>query len=126
MAGTVTKVETGIGNVYKIKFAWTSASTGAADGTTAKAYSGTLMRVRFEPGTSTSQPTASYDVVVNDSDSIDILNGIGANLANDANADYTPVTTTKVENAVAESKLTLGVTNAGDTKTGTVYLWIHR
>ncbi len=125
MAGTVTNTEITHPTVKKIKFAWTSSAGGAADSTTTNVYSGSVDRVVFVPGSAGDQPTDLYDVVINDSDSIDILEGSGANLTNASTVHITPVTTNKIQSLICETTLTLGVTNAGDTKKGEVYVYLR-
>lgn len=83
------------------------------------AVSGRLISAVFVPGTGGSQPTASYDAVLNvDSRTYDILNARGANLDN-AN----PATQWVAMGTVTEGVLKLVVSNAGNAKSGTVYLW---
>lgn len=121
MAGTVTVTEEVGGGVSKVSFAFTSDATGAADGATTRVYTGAIMRVVFAPNTSTTQPTDLFDVVINDDDGADALMGNGANLSNVAN-------TQKGQNdglgVVKNTALTLGVTNAGNAKTGAVHVYI--
>jgi hypothetical protein len=121
MAGTVTVSEDRIGRINKITFAWTSSSGGAADGVTTGYYTGEIVRAVQIPGTSGTQPTNAYDIVVNDSDSADALVGLGANLSNAAN---TSSTTKDGLGAIADTQLTLAVTNAGNAKTGSTILYI--
>jgi hypothetical protein len=124
--GTVTITEQVHTSVKKVKFDWTSTTGGAAGDTTTNSYSGEIYRVIFDPSTG-SQPSASYDVAVNDSDGYDVLNGLGTDCTNSA-ADVFGVSTGGVVKAplsAVSSKLTLAVTNAGDTKAGSVILYIR-
>jgi len=121
MAGTVTITEERVGSVKAVRFAWTSSAGGAADGTTTYAYNGELLRVVTIPGTGGDQPTNLYDVVLNDADGLDLLFGNGANRSNAA-AEQIAASNL---GAVANDKLTLGVTNAGNTKKGTVVAYIR-
>lgn len=78
------------------------------------------MRAIFDPDAAGTQPTDQYDVFVNDADGYDVLGGAGANLSNAANV-Y------KTQNdglACCTSKLTLSVSNAGDSKGGVVILYL--
>lgn len=122
MAGTVTKNETRHTSVKKIEFDWTSSSGGAADSTSTHYYDGLIERVVQIPDSGGTQPTVSYDVVVNDDDGTDILHGLGANLANDA---VTLKSSADGLGVVSESKLTLAVTNAGDTKGGKTIIYLR-
>lgn len=121
MAGTVTFTEDKrVRNPALVKIAWTSATSEAADGTSTYRYTGAIVYAAFALGTT---PTTGYDVVISDEDGNDVLNGLGANLT---------VTGTVYKHfkdglgAVVDSKLTLAVTNAGEAKSGTIYLSIVR
>jgi len=84
--------------------------------------------VIVDPGTSNSEPTADYDIAVNDSDGYDIFNGLLADSSSGTTvqyginttggATYTPIT-------AVSSKLTLAVTNAGNAKSGEVIIYIR-
>lgn len=121
MAGTVTFTEELAGPVKKVKAVWVSSSGGAADGTTSNTYNGTFVRLVTVPAAAGSAPTDNYDVVVNDDDGTDVLMGAGAN-RDTANTEQVLGTSL---GAVANDRLTLAVTNAGDTKGGTVYLYLR-
>jgi hypothetical protein len=121
MAGTVTTTEDMVGALHKVKFDWTSDAAGAADGVTTARVSGAIMQAVFDPASAASQPTDAYDVVITDIDGVDVLNGLGANLSNAANVvkrGTDGLLYTK------SSLLTLAVTNAGDTKSGAIILYI--
>lgn len=121
MAGTVVITEETHSTVKKIKLEWTSDAAGAADGTTTKAYSGEIIRLVTIPGTAGVQPTDLYDVVVNDEDSADVLMGAGANRSNAATQQVLGSSL----GCVANDKLTLGITNAGNAKSGTTIVYIR-
>ena len=110
------------GEMNRIVFSWTSNASGAASGSTTMDYSGVIYRVVFEPGSGATQPTNLYDVTLTDDDGIDILDGAGGDLSN--------TTTEQLQglvgvSAVANSKLTLTVSNAGSSKTGTVVVYLR-
>jgi hypothetical protein len=79
--------------------------------------------VKFIPGAGAVQPTAAYDVVVNDEDSCDVTIGKGANLSNSA-------ASLGVQNAplswLSGQQLDVVVSAAGNSKQGTVILIIAR
>ena len=106
--------------VKKITFAWTSNASGAASGTTTMYYSGETKRIVFIPGVGVS---ALYDITVTDDDSVDILDGDGANLSSTATVQLRP--DTKDMAAIAEAQLTCNVTNAGSGATGTVIIYLR-
>ena len=119
MAGTVVTTEQTHRSLKRVKFAWTSSAGGAADATTSATYSGEVLTLVTDPGATA--PTDNYDVVVNDADSIDVLAGAGAN-RDTANTEY--VLAASLGGCV-DSKLTLAITNAGNAKDGTVYVYIR-
>lgn len=122
MAGTVTVTEKTHTSVKQITWDWLSSAAGAADQATTNAFDGVLERAEFVPDAAATQPTDQYDVTVTDADGVDVLAGLGANLSN-AGA----VTKTHANGlaAVAGSKLTLNVTNAGNAKGGVVILYLR-
>lgn len=129
MAGTVTTTQLGSG-VVRYAIAWTSNSSGAASGTT-DLISGTICKVEFIPGSGGSQPTNAYDATLTDAGGVDILAGQGADLSNSAASSVVPGvpfkdgTTTTTSPCVIADQLTLSVTNAGDTKSGQVVLYVR-
>jgi hypothetical protein len=106
--------------VKKIIFDWTSDAAGDATGTTTNAYTGELLRFITVPD-GVSAPTALYDVVINDEDSTDALIAAGANRS----ATVTEQVIASSLGAVANDKLTIVVSNAGNTKKGKAYLYIR-
>lgn|SRR5574341_160198 len=122
MAGTVTIAEQTFGTLKKITFTWVSSAGGAADGVTTKPYSGEILVAEQIPDGGGTQPTALYDVTVVDSDGIDQLGGLGADLSNAVN---TFKHWTQGLGAVATDVLTLHVTNAGAAKGGKTILFIR-
>jgi hypothetical protein len=119
MAGTVVTSEETFGTVKKVIFSWTSSTGGLADAVTLNAYSGAIQRLITIPSTS-SAPTALYDIVVND-DTADVLMGAGANRS----ATLTEQVLASSLGIVANDVLTLGITNAGNAGSGTVLLYIR-
>jgi hypothetical protein len=107
--------------IYTITWDWASSTAGAATEATLSNYSGTILRAIFDPDTGDTQPSAAYDVVVNDDDGYDVLHGCGANLANDADVEKS---TSDGLGCVQDSKLTLTVSNAGESKGGIVKLYL--
>ena len=121
MAGTVTITEETHGTVKKITWAWTSDASGDADGDkTAGVFSGEILRLVTNPD-DTDAPTTLYDVVVNDEDGNDVLMGAGA----DRSATVTEQVLASSLGVVANDKLDLVVSNAGNAKKGTVILYIR-
>ena len=122
MAGSVmTFTETIYTTVKKIKCTWTSDdTTGAVSGTTAEVYSGRLFGAITVPS-AVAAPTALYDIAVNDGDSVDVALGTLA----DRSATATEYRAEASMAGMANSKLTVAITNAGNSKQGTLYLFIR-
>jgi len=109
------------GSVKKIVWSWTSDAAGLASETTVNAFDGVLLGLTTIPAPGGAAPTDDYDVAVTDSAGHDVLLGAGAN-RDTANTEH--VTGASLA-GVAASPLTLTVTNAGNTKTGTVILYVR-
>lgn len=125
MAGTVTITEKTVGAIKRVKFVWLSSNPGgAADGTTTKRYDGVVLSAKFVPDGGGTQPSDLYDVTITDADGVDVLAGYGADLNHDAAVDTRSSTLAGGLGIgqVADSALTLAVTNAGAAKGGTIYL----
>ena len=124
MAESVTITEIKYGNslnpVNKIKFEWTTAADGTATGQTTNTYTGECLRLITVPD-GVAAPTDNYDIAINDEDTTDVLIGAGANRSTSA----TQQVIASSLGCVANSKLTLEITNAGDTKSGVTYLYIR-
>lgn len=118
MAGTVTIEESAFEGVSKIKWSWASTAGGAADLVTTRAYYGEVLALVTNPD-DVDAPTALYDVVVEDAEGYDVMQGAGADRS--ATATETAVPTAK---SVAFGTLTVKVTNAGAAKKGTVVLYV--
>ena len=114
----------------RVAIEWTSDASGNASVATGGKVRGILRRVVFAPGTGGDQPDNLYDAVLNDEHSIDVLAAQGANLSNAAASSVCPGvplkdgTTTSVAPMVVDSVLTLVISNGGNTKSGTVYLYV--
>ena len=123
MAGTATITEEVFGSVKKISWTWASNSDGDAggsdEGLTSNIFNGVLQRLTTVP--STTSPTDNYDIVINDEDGTDVLMGGGAN----RDTTVTEQVLASSLGAVANDKLDLVVSNAGDTKGGTVHLYLR-
>lgn len=115
--------------VLAIHSAWTSNATGQVTTHFYRVF-GTLERVVINPGSTA--PTASYDMVVEDRDAVDILGGSGANLSATVTTNFVPLIGTVVESATDHARyivggtLSLKITNAGASKVGTVALYFKK
>lgn len=123
--GIVTITEETFSHIKKITFSWTSenggGNAGKATKTTLDSYTGEIIRLVTVPGAAPNAPTDDYDVAINDEDGNDVLMGAGA----DRDTANTEQVLASSLGCVANDKLTLSVTNAGNAKRGTVYLYIR-
>ena len=120
-AGTLTFSETTHGSVKKIVATWTSgtgAEGGTASATTVNAYDGKLIGLTTDPGATA--PMDNYGLTVTDG-THDVLLGAGA-ARDTANTEHVAEASL---GAVAGSKLTFAIANAGDAKVGVAILWIR-
>lgn len=125
MAASVILTEEIIGVIKKIKWQWTSHTDGkvattTTNAVTTKAYNGEIIRLVTIPD-GTTAPTDNYDVKVYDGDNTDALVNAGA----DRDTTNTEQVLAANLGVVANDKLTLYVENAGDSKKGTVILYIR-
>lgn len=111
-------------------FEWLSDASGNATLPSGLAVSGQIERVVFIPSSSAA-PTALYDVTLTDEHGIDVLAGQGANLSATVKSSVKPGiplkdgTTTSTVPTVVDGILTLNVSNAGDSKGGTVLVYVR-
>lgn len=117
-------------DVVKHRFDWVSDAGGAATLASGTPVSGTIERIVIVPSASAA-PTNLYDITLTDEDGIDVLAGQGANLSSSAASHVCPGvplkdgTTTSAVPIVVDGTLTLNVTNAGDTKAGSVAVYVR-
>lgn len=102
--------------VRKYVVAWTSDASG--DATATLPLDGAIMRVVTNPDDSAA-PTANYDVTIIDSDGLDLLNSEGLN-RHTSNSEQIFPSSTPFHNG----DVTVTIANAGDTKAGTVTLYV--
>ncbi len=123
----------GYGNVRKIICTWTSdASAGTVTGTTSK-ISGTLIRAVTDPAAAGAAPSDNYDIVLTDETGADVLGSCKKGLIDRdtsnteevyfqvLNTDTSPLSTS--QQPVVCDKLTVSITNAGNSKQGVLYLY---
>lgn len=118
MAVTIT--EETFNRIKKVKFDWTSIADGTASGTTVNAYTGEIIRLVTIPSGGGTAPTTLYDINILDEDSTNILMGAGV----DRSATVTEQVLASSLGCVANDKLTLYITNSGDSKAGTTIIYI--
>lgn len=121
-----------LGPMVKIIGTWTSDGSGDATGTTVPVVYGELVKAITDPGAAA--PTANYDIVITDEQSVNVLGGTQDDLldrhTSNTEEEYflvlddagTPLAQSL--HPVVADKLTVTVSNAGDTKNGVVYLYV--
>lgn len=109
----------GPGGVGYCSIDWTSDSSGNYTASIL-GISGTLTRIIINPGSTA--PSANYDMVLNDEDSIDLMMAAGANLSATVTTHFCPHCTDGTTPELIDTcgVLTLAITNAGSAKTGRV------
>lgn len=85
MAGSVTDTTTIKSGVKKHSLAWTSDASGNVTGNSSYYMAGRITRIVIKPGSTT--PSDGYDLALNDSDSVDILQGLGGDLSSSSNLE---------------------------------------
>jgi len=137
MAGTMTiTIDEGLagdgarGGIKRMVCAWTSDGSGDADATSVK-VSGQLVKAVTDP--SATAPTANYDIVITDDASFNVLTNTDDDLMDRHTSTTEEVYFFVLDHAgtplaqslrpAVNSPLTVTVSNAGDTKSGTLYLY---
>lgn len=124
------------GRVRKVIIDWTSDdTTGAVTATTGKIV-GQLLKVVTDPGATA--PTANYDIAITDEEGVDVLSGLGGTGGTDPSLANRHASNTEVVHLVGENsltdvvtgsqpyvcdKLSVAVTNAGNSKTGQIIIY---
>lgn len=128
--GTVTEAAVTLSGITKVTVDWTCGANGDVEQTLAT-RAGTIRRVTFDPD-ATTPPVNLYDVTLSDSAGIDLLQGLGANLASNAASSVVPLETagdgasiTSGAAVVFCDRLALSITNAGVSKVGRIILHLR-
>ncbi len=110
-------------SIRKVVFTWTSGGAGTATVTTVNPYDGQAIGLALIPSGGGTAPSASWSTTITDSMSHDILCGAGVNAGSASATVYKGPTTAMC--GAAASPLTLNVSAAGDSKAGTVVLYLR-
>ena len=126
--GTATVTTTqyaGLNSANRVRYAiaWTSTAGGAVSGNAFAIVRGKLLSVKFMPNTGVTQPTDLYDATLIDADSVDLLNGAGTDLSNATGKYFLFSPSIYLDGT---STLDLVIANAGNAKTGIVYIWVEQ
>lgn len=117
-------------NIAIMTLDWTSNADGSCTASIPAVF-GEILRVVTVPGEDTAKPSDNYDLVLSDRDGLDLLNSLGAN-RDETNAEqFVPrlTITTNVESVplvMGGGFVELAVTNAGDSKSGRVRIYLKR
>jgi hypothetical protein len=127
MAGTVTVTHRKHKSAEIKKVLWDWLSDASGDATDTERVEGEILRVCFVPDGGGTQPSNSYDVTIKDSEEIDVLAGLGANLTNASSSQVVPVVTDgnagNMRPVAVAGDLDLAVANAGNAKGGKIALY---
>lgn len=127
MAGTMIPTDGERTRVKKCRMQWISDASGDVNSIT-HPLEGTILRVVTVPDP-TDQPTASYDVILEDEDGIDLLAGQGANRSNVSSEHVAPAVlftdgaSTSIAPPVVSGDVELKISNAGNAKAGHVTIY---
>ena len=114
MAGSISTVTSKVGGVVKYQMTCTSDASGDVDVDAIPMVQGEIISVHYSPSDTT--PSDNYDVVMNDSNSVDILTGTGANLSNSTHTYVVPALSTYFPVFIEEGSYDLVVSNLGNAK----------
>jgi len=124
MAGAtsvVTRDYDDVTGIHKVTWAWVSDSvTGAVTCETVK-VKGYVQRVVTNPGATA--PTADYDIVINDEDGVDIMQGQLADRHTSTSEQAWPLVGTIPVEVLVLGNLTPVIAAAGNSKIGTIVLY---
>jgi len=122
-AGSVTVTSTIVGNgVVRYDIAWTSSAGGAVSSNSLSLIRGYLVQAQAVPGSGGTQPTDLYDLELENTNAVDLLDAEGANQSQ-TTAEFFQFHPAPYHDGVAS--LDLVIANAGNAKTGTFSLWIR-
>lgn len=134
MAGSVALTTSEVtNNVLKYSALWTSDASGDVNGSTFGMIVGTIVAVEFIPGTGGSTPSPLYDVDLLDAEGVTMFDdgsgtSIGSNLSSTEASHKVPlvglVGVTIYRRWHHGGLVELRVVNAGDTKRGTVNIYV--
>lgn len=130
MAGTLTELRHSnrAAPLKVVRLEWTSDASGNVNGTTVEIH-GEIQRIVTNPD-GTAVPTASYDIVLNDEDGIDVAQGLLANRSETTAEEVVPIVETTIgTNPYSAGRVSVSgaiepqVSNAGNAKKGTIAIY---
>ena len=114
MAGSIATVTSTHNGVSKYEMTCTSDASGDVDVDAIPMVQGEIIAVQYSPHSTT--PSDNYDVVMNDSNGVDILTGTGANLSNSTHTQVVPALSTYFPVFIEAGSYDLVVSNLGNAK----------
>lgn len=126
-AGTVTQTLRYTHNFYALTYSFTSDASGNADQESTWPIDGYVCKVITNPGATA--PSVDWDVTLTNSDGIDVVHGQLADRHTSTSQEIIPVPSDNVTVygcSAVSGKITLNVSNAGDSKIGTVTVLFTR
>ena len=116
-------------NLATLTFAWTSDATGDVTSTTSATITDQIAGkyvVMAVTSPDTTDPTASYDITITDVNGVDIMGSKLADRSATQSEQVSPYIGALYGSRPVVNALTLNISNAGDTKSGSVILYLTR
>lgn len=123
MAGSITTVTSKKSGVVKYQMTCVSDASGDVDVDAIPMIQGEIISVHYSPGGTT--PSDNYDMVMKDSNAVDILTGTGANLSNSTHTYVVPALSTYFPVFIEEGSYDLVVSNLGNAKGCIVTVYVR-
>lgn len=121
-ASVVTREYDDTTGIKKITWAWTSDDAAGSVTCESVNVKGRVQRAVTNPGTTA--PTADYDIVINDEDGVDVMQAQLGNRHTSNSEQAWPLIGTIPVEVLVLGDLTPVITNAGNSKIGTLVLYI--
>ena len=123
MAGSIATVTSTHNGVSKYEMTCTSDASGDVNVDAIPMVQGEIIAVQYSPHSTT--PSDNYDVVMNDSNGVDILTGTGANLSNSTHTQVVPALSTYFPVFIEAGSYDLVVSNLGNAKACIVTVFVR-
>ena len=124
MAGSIATVTSTHNGVSKYEMTCTSDASGDVNVDAIPMVQGEIISVLYSPGGTT--PSDNYDLVMKDSNAVDILTGTGANLSNSTHTQVVPALSTYFPVFIEAGSYDLVVENLGNAKGCIVTVFVRQ
>ena len=119
--GTVSTTRTDLAaGVSRYEVLWLSDGSGDVNGRAVRMEPGFLLHVETVPDSGGTQPDALYDLTLDDSDAVDVLDALAANLSQTTAKIFQMSTPLFIDDDLVPV-----ITNAGNAKRGTIVIWMR-